>query len=80
MLAQPIAADAELDATEFSAALGRAQSMADESRIRGKSLTPFLLSKLADLTEKKTLHANQALVVANARLAAWIALILGTED
>jgi pseudouridine-5'-phosphate glycosidase len=80
VLAQPIAVDAELDSTEFSAALERAESMAGESRIRGKSLTPFLLDKLADLTEKKTLRANQTLVVANARLAARIAAHLGSPD
>jgi pseudouridine-5'-phosphate glycosidase len=80
VLAQPIAVDAELNSAEFNVALGKAQSMADESRIRGKALTPFLLNNLADLTEKKTVRANQALVVANARLAAQIALHLGSRD
>jgi len=80
VLAQPIALDAELNPTEFRAALERAENMADESRIRGKSLTPFLLNKLADLTEKKTLRANQSLVVANAQLAARIAAHLGNLD
>ena len=41
--------------------------------VRGKGLTPFLLSKLAEATEGKTLQANRALVVANASLAARLA-------
>jgi pseudouridine-5'-phosphate glycosidase len=32
-----------------------------------------LLKRLAEVTEGRTLHANQALVVANARLAAQVA-------
>ncbi len=41
--------------------------------IRGKDLTPFLLGRLADITDGQTLKANHALVIANARLAAQIA-------
>jgi pseudouridine-5'-phosphate glycosidase len=40
-------------------------------------VTPFLLGRLADLTVGKTLAANQALIVANARLAAEVAGELG---
>jgi len=41
--------------------------------VRGSAVTPFLLKRLAEVTEGRTLHANQALVVANARLAAQVA-------
>jgi len=41
--------------------------------VRGPALTPFLLARLAQLTGGRTLRANQALIVANARLAARIA-------
>jgi pseudouridine-5'-phosphate glycosidase len=46
--------------------------------MRGKELTPFLLSQLAALTEGKTVRANQSLVIENARLAARIACEVGT--
>ena len=40
------------------------------------AVTPFLLARLAEITGGRTLRANQALVVANARLAAQVARAL----
>ena len=73
VLAQPLSQDVVLDPAKFNAALERAETIAAGEGTRGKALTPFLLSKLAELTEGETLRANQALVIANARLAARIA-------
>jgi pseudouridine-5'-phosphate glycosidase len=73
VVAQPLPAEAELPVNELTDALSRAESAAVESGMRGKELTPFLLSQLAALTEGKTVRANQVLVVENARLAARIA-------
>ena len=73
VVAQPIAEEFALDAQEFAGALQRAEKQAAAAGIRGKELTPFLLARLAEGTEGRTLRANQALVVANARLAARIA-------
>jgi hypothetical protein len=36
-------------------------------------LTPFLLARLAEITQGKSLKANQSLVLENSRLAARIA-------
>jgi pseudouridylate synthase len=77
VLAQPLPTEVALNADEFSAALARAEEAAIQSGMRGKQLTPFLLAKLAAFTEEKTLHANQALVIENARLAAQIAEVFG---
>jgi pseudouridine-5'-phosphate glycosidase len=41
--------------------------------IAGKDVTPFLLGRLFELTEGRSLTANIALVLNNARLAAQIA-------
>jgi pseudouridine-5'-phosphate glycosidase len=41
--------------------------------VRGAALTPFLLSRLAEVTRGKTLKVNAELIVANARLAAQVA-------
>jgi pseudouridine-5'-phosphate glycosidase len=69
-------ADLALAQDEFELALGEAQQKALAAGVRGKELTPFLLTKLADITEGKTLLANQALVTDNARLAARVACAL----
>lgn len=73
VLAQPMAADLALDTEEFSLALRHVESKAASAGVRGKELTPFLLAGLAEATQGKTLHANQALLIANARLAAQVA-------
>jgi pseudouridine-5'-phosphate glycosidase len=38
-----------------------------------------LLARLAELTDGKTLRANQALIVANARLAGQVAHVLAKK-
>jgi len=73
VVAHPLPADLALDPGEFEAALNRAAGLAAEAGIRGKRVTPFLLARLAELTQGKTLEANRALVLANASLAAQIA-------
>jgi pseudouridine-5'-phosphate glycosidase len=73
VVAQPLPADAELAVDEFTQALDDAEQRAIQASVRGKELTPFLLARLAEATAGKSLHANQALIVANARLAARIA-------
>jgi len=54
-------------------AMTQAETEAQASGITGKNLTPFLLSRLADLTGGATLQANLALLRNNARVAATIA-------
>lgn len=73
VLAQPVPESAALIPAEFDDALRQAESQAAAQNIRGPALTPFLLARLAEITEGKTLRANQILVVANAELAARLA-------
>jgi pseudouridine-5'-phosphate glycosidase len=77
VLAQPVAADVALDPEEWDCALREAEAEAAAAGVRGKALTPFLLGRLAELTDGKSLRANRTLVVANARLAAEVAAALG---
>jgi pseudouridine-5'-phosphate glycosidase len=49
---------------------------AAEAGIEGKDVTPFLLGRIARASEGRALRANLALLEANARLAARIALCL----
>jgi pseudouridine-5'-phosphate glycosidase len=76
VLAQPVSGDVALDAKELNVALAEAERLAAACGVRGKQVTPFLLARLAELTGGKTLRANQALLVANARLAAQVAVAL----
>jgi pseudouridine-5'-phosphate glycosidase len=73
VLAQPLEKHATLDPNEFMHALSEAERLALGVGVRGKELTPFLLNRLAEITEGQTLRANHLLVIANARLAAQVA-------
>lgn len=76
ILAQLVDEDVAIPADTFKDAMEIAQTEADAAGIAGSRLTPFLLGQLADLTVGKTVIANQALIVANARLAAEVAKAL----
>lgn len=80
LLAQPLGAEVALPAADFELAMQEAERDAKASEIRGKDLTPYLLRRLAELTTGKTLHANQELIVANARLAARVAKAIAGLD
>ena len=47
---------------------------AEGAGIRGKALTPFLLARIAEVTEGRAVAANRALAESNAALAAEIAV------
>ncbi len=54
--------------------IAHAQADANAAGISGKAVTPYLLQRIFELTEGRSLEANIALVRNNARLAARIAL------
>jgi len=65
--------DLALPANEMEKAIEVALRAADEAGIRGKELTPFLLSRVSQLTGGRSLTVNLALLEQNARIAARIA-------
>jgi pseudouridine-5'-phosphate glycosidase len=73
----PVPEEFDLAASEVERATEEATRMALGQGIRGKALTPFLLSQLERLTGGATLNANRALLVNNARVAALVAASLG---
>jgi pseudouridine-5'-phosphate glycosidase len=79
VLAQPCPAEVAIDASEFDAWLGVAEAEARNAGVSGPQLTPFLLARLAELSSGRTLKANRALVVANAALAARVAVALAKK-
>jgi pseudouridine-5'-phosphate glycosidase len=76
VLAQPVSKEEALHPGNFAKHLERAKQLAEDAHVHGGALTPFLLARLAELTEGATLRANRALVLANARLAARVAVAL----
>ncbi len=76
LIANPIPKDAEIPAAELTPIIATAQADANRAGITGKGVTPYLLQRIFELTDGRSLEANIALVRNNARLAAKIALEL----
>ncbi|MDA9207860.1 pseudouridine-5'-phosphate glycosidase [Octadecabacter sp.] len=73
LVTNPIPADAEIPAATLAPIIAQALAEADAQGISAKSVTPFLLGRIFELTDGASLTANIALVRNNARLAAQIA-------
>ncbi|MDE1148330.1 MAG: pseudouridine-5'-phosphate glycosidase [Azospirillaceae bacterium] len=78
IIAVPIPEEAALDAEAIEQAIRLAVAEAEGQGVRGKELTPFLLSRLEQLTEGASLVANRALLLNNAAVAARIASAYAT--
>lgn len=78
LIANPIPAQEEIAAEVLAPVIAQAQAEADAQGVIGKAVTPFLLQRIFELTEGRSLTANIALVRNNARLAAEIAKELVT--
>jgi pseudouridylate synthase len=76
LVANPIPAEAEIAREEIVPAIEAALAEADAQGIAAKAVTPFLLDRIFEITEGRSLEANIALVKANARLGAAIARAL----
>ena len=73
LIANPIPRHAEIPIEEIEPFIAQALEAALEQEISAKEVTPFLLSRLFDLTQGRSLQANKALVLNNAALGAKIA-------
>lgn len=73
LIANPIPQADEITAGVLAPIIAQAQAEAETKGIAGKAVTPFLLGRIFELTEGRSLTANNALVRNNARLAAEIA-------
>ena len=76
LVANPILEADELPRAVILPHIEAALAEAAENGIAAKSVTPFLLQRIFELTEGRSLTANIALVLNNARLAAGIARAL----
>ncbi len=69
----PVPTEYEIDRTELELILAEALKLADETGVRGKEITPFLLSQMSQRSRGRTLRANIELLKNNAAVAAKIA-------
>lgn len=79
LIANPIPEADELDAASIEARIAEAIRGAESEGVSRKALTPFLLNRIFELTEGKSLKANIALVENNAKVAAQIAVALAAR-
>ena len=73
LIANPIPAADQIPSATLMPLIAQALAEAEAAAISAKAVTPFLLNRIFELTEGRSLTANIALVCNNARLAAAIA-------
>ncbi|MBL4927499.1 pseudouridine-5'-phosphate glycosidase [Fuscibacter oryzae] len=73
LVANPIPVEAEISRQEITPVIEQALAEAAAQGIAAKAVTPFLLDRMFQMTQGRSLTANIALVLNNARLAAAIA-------
>ena len=76
LLCNPIPEPFAIDSTEINSAVALAEALATARGITGPRRTPFLLNELQRLTHGRSLLANIALLLNNARLAAQVAVAI----
>lgn len=76
LITVPVPVDSEIQPEIIEDFLNTALAEAEQSKITGKEITPFLLNRLAQQSGGATLNANLALLRQNARIAAQIAVAL----
>jgi pseudouridine-5'-phosphate glycosidase len=79
LVAQPVPPGDEIPQAVMSPWLEEASKKAIKEKIHGQKLTPFLLGYINQLSGGKSLQANLALLLNNARLAAHIARSLSAS-
>lgn len=79
LVALPIPTNYEIPKDEMDPLIARASQEAIEQKVHGQDLTPFLLQRLNELSNGRTLQANLALLLNNAALAAQIAKVIAAK-
>lgn len=76
----PVPAEAAFEDRVAEALIVQATAEADDAGIHGSAATPWLLQRVADLSEGRSLRANVALLRNNGTVAAAIAAALARQD
>lgn len=78
LIANPVPAELQIPQNIIDPVIEQALKEAETLKISAKKVTPFLLSRIFELTDGKSLDTNIALVKNNAKVAAEIAVGLNT--
>ena len=73
LITNPLPIEAEIPREEMEGYIKKAITDAESAGIRGKDVTPWLLGRIVDITDGRSLSSNKALINNNAALAARIA-------
>lgn len=76
VIGNPIPKEYEIDYEVINEAIEEALEEAEAIGVKGKEITPFLLSKVKDITKGKSLKANIQLVYNNVKVASQLAIEL----
>ena len=68
----PPPSDSSISSSIIEETIIKAQKEADDNDIHGQDLTPYILSKISELTNGKSVKSNIDLLLNNARIAARI--------
>lgn len=73
LIANPVPAEHEIPRNEMDVLIERAIKESHEAGITGKAVTPWLLGRIVELSDGRSLITNQALITNNASLAGELA-------
>ena len=79
LVVNPIPEESAIPQNVTEGWINQASAEASEQGIRGQALTPFLLERLGQLSDARSIEANMALLLNNARLAARIAVAVANQ-
>jgi pseudouridylate synthase len=79
LLAVPVPAGAALPRDEAEASIAKAVTEAVDAGVHGPRATPWVLARVAELTDGRSVEANLALIENNARVAGEIAVALAVQ-
>ena len=80
LVTNPVPVADAIKKPEMEPIIEKASKEAKDKNIHGQALTPFLLKRISELTGGKSMKANLALLLNNARLAAQIASALRSSE
>ncbi|BDT57821.1 pseudouridine-5'-phosphate glycosidase [Massilia varians] len=76
VVSNPVPAESAMPGEEIDAIIKQALGEAEAQGVKGKAVTPFLLARIKELTEGRSLATNIALVKHNALVGARLAVAL----
>lgn len=76
LIGNPVPASAEIPKPEMDKIIAIAIDESRDKGIQGKAVTPWLLGRIVELTDGRSLDTNQVLIANNAALAAELAVAL----